>query len=278
MERESAMQSKTAVLIEALPYIQKYKGKVVVIKCSGKVLEDEGLKESLVKDISLLNHVGIKPVIVHGGGKMLDEAMEKKKIPIKKISGLRVTDAQTISLVEEVFRAIAHDLVAHLRGAGDKAAIVGKSIIRVIQKDPQLGYVGEVKKIVGKKVIQLLSKGVIPVISSIGVGKKGQPYNINADTVATAIAIAIHAEKLTILTDVDGVMEHGSLIPTLSIAQVRQKIKSGIISQGMIPKAEACVDAVNGNVHKAHLINGTTPHALLLEIFTDTGIGTEIVP
>ena len=189
-----------------------------------------------------------------------------------------MTDAQTITLVVNVFQAVAIDLVAHLQKAGDKAARVKQDVIKVVQKDPQLGYVGEVKKIVGKKVTQLLSKGVIPVISSIGVGKNGKSYNINADTVATAIAIALHAEKLTILTDVDGVMEHGSLIPTLSIAQVRQKIKSGIISQGMIPKVEACVDAVRGEVHKAHLINGTTPHALLLEIFTDTGIGTEIIP
>lgn len=265
-------------MIEALPYIQKYKGKIVVIKCSGKVLEEESMKKSLVRDISLLNHVGIKPVVVHGGGKMLDEAMEKKSIPIRKIGGLRVTDKRTISLVEKVFGQIARGLVAHLRKAGDKAECVGSDVISVIQKDKKLGFVGEVKHIAGKKIVNLLSKGCIPVISSIGVDAQGQPYNINADTAATAVAIALHAEKLTILTDVDGVFEHEALLPTLKTSQVRKKITSGIISHGMIPKVEACVAAVKGSVHKAHLINGTVPHALLLEIFTDTGIGTEIVP
>lgn len=265
-------------MIEALPYIQKYKGKIVVIKCSGKVLEEESMKKSLVRDISLLNHVGIKPVVVHGGGKMLDEAMEKKSIPIRKIGGLRVTDKRTISLVEKVFGQIARGLVAHLRKAGDKAECVGSDVISVIQKDKKLGFVGEVKHIAGKKIVNLLSKGCIPVISSIGVDAQGQPYNINADTAATAVAIALHAEKLTILTDVDGVFEHEALLPTLKTSQVRKKITSGIISHGMIPKVEACVAAVKGSVHKAHLINGTVPHALLLEIFTDTGIGTEIIP
>ena len=271
------IKEKANVLIEALPYIQKYKDKIVVIKYGGKAMVNEELKNSVITDIVLLNNVGIKAVVVHGGGPEVNKEMEKAKIEPKFVDGLRVTDKETLNIVKKVFLKINKEVVKKISDAGGKAVTLNHESIFAYQKNSSLGYVGEVSSIDKKKIISLLKKDYIPVISSLGTDDKGQAYNINADSVATAVAINLNAEKLTILTDVDGVMENGIFLPHLSISEIKNKINRGVINGGMIPKVIACMDAVKNGCKKAHLINGTIKNALLLEIFTDKGIGTEIV-
>ena len=273
------LNQKTNVLIETLPYIKRYHGKIVVIKYGGKAMKN-GLKRSVMTDIVLLKHVGMNPVIVHGGGPEINKEMEKRKIEPKFIDGLRVTDAQTMEIVEGVFDKMNSEIAKLIKKCGGKPiSISGKDhkLIYVKQKDPKLGLVGEIKKINPEIILSLLSQNYIPIISPIGVDKENKMYNINADSAASALASALGAEKLTILTDVMGVYENKKLIPQLSIRSARKKIKKGIITKGMIPKVEACIDAVKKGCPKAHLVDGTIRHSLLLEIFTDKGIGTEIV-
>ena len=264
------------VLIEALPYIQQYKNKIVVIKVGGKVLENEDLKKAFIKDIILLNHVGIHPVIVHGGGPSIDKALKKAKIQIKKVHGLRVTNKKTLAIVKNTMKTINNDLVKHIKKEKDNATTANVNLIKVTQKDKKLGYVGKIKNINTKKIFSILNKKTIPVFSPLGMNTSSA-YNINADTLATELAVELKAEKLTLVTNVDGVFEKNNLISHLSIKDAKTKIKKGIIKEGMIPKVQACIHAVNKKVKKAHLINGTIKHSLLIEIFTDKGIGTEIV-
>ena len=271
------VKEKTQVLIEALPYIQQYKNKIVVIKVGGKVLENEDLKKAFIKDIILLNHVGIHPVLVHGGGPSIDASLKKKKIKVKKVHGLRVTNKQTLEIVKETMKNINIDLVKHIKKEKDNAVKANPNLIKVKQKDKKLGYVGKIKKINTKKILSILNKKIIPVFSPLGVNGNKSMYNINADTLATELAVSLKAEKLTLVTNVDGVLEKNNLISHLSIKDANKKIKKGIIKEGMIPKVQACIHAVKAKVKKAHLINGTTKHSLLIEIFTDKGIGTEIV-
>lgn len=274
------IKQKAGTLIEALPYIQKYHGKTVVIKYGGAAMVDDKLKKSVMTDIVLLKHVGMNPVIVHGGGPNISKAMKKAGIEPKFVNGLRVTDKKTISIVHKEFEKINKELVETLKKLGSKAiSVVGtdNKLIHVTQKDPELGFVGDIKKINPEMIHPLVKDGYIPVISPIGVDEEGLWYNINADTAAASIAIALKAEKLTLLTDVDGVFEKKKLVPTLTVKQVADKIKKKIINGGMIPKTKACQHAVDKGCKKAHLINGKIKHALLLEIFTDKGVGTEIV-
>ncbi len=273
------IKQKAGTLIEALPYILKYHNKVVVIKYGGAAMVDEELKKSVMEDIVLLDHMGMKPVIVHGGGPNVSAAMKKAGIEPKFVNGLRVTDKETMVIVHKEFEKINKELVSNLRKLGSKAlTVIGtdNKLINVKQKDPQLGYVGEIKKINPEIIDMLVKDNYIPVISPIGADNEGSWYNINADTAAAAIAIGLKAEKLTLLTDVDGVFENEELIPTLTTKQVEEKIAAGVIHGGMIPKTNACTYAVDNGCKKAHLINGKIEHALLLEIFTDKGVGTEI--
>lgn len=267
---------KAKILIdEALPYLQKFRDKIIVIKYGGKAMINNALKESVMKDIAFLKAVGIKPVIVHGGGVIVTKELEKQKITPIFIRGLRVTDAQTIKIVEKIFMEINEGIQANLK----KFGVQSKGLyhcMQVEQKSSALGFVGEVKKVNVEKIKKILKRNKIPVISPLGM-KGNFVYNINADTAAVEIALALKALKLTILTDVDGVLEHKKLISHLSIDDAHKYIKKEIITEGMIPKVEACMYAVKAGCPKAHLINGTRPHSLLFEIFTKEGIGTEIV-
>lgn len=274
------LKQKINTLIEALPYIQKYYGKTVIIKYGGNAMVKPSLKKSVITDIVLLKHVGINPVVVHGGGPEVNEAMKKANIEPKFINGLRVTDKKTMEIVEEVFEDINQEICKLIKKSGGKPLSVSgrdHKLIVVKQKDEKLGYVGEIKKINPEIVTSVIKENYIPVISPIGISKENETYNINADTAASALAVALKSEKLTILTDVDGVYEKGKLLPQLTTRQAKKKIRKGIINKGMIPKVEACIYAVKSGCQKAHLINGVRKHSLLLEIFTDKGVGTELV-
>ncbi len=267
---------KAKILIdEALPYLHKFRGKVMVIKYGGKAMVNDLVKESVMKDVAFLKAVGIKPVIVHGGGPEVTREMEKLGAKPVFVNGLRVTDAETVEIIRKVFAKINDEIRAALKKMHCRSEAL-YDCMHVEQKDEKLGFVGEVKKVDVEKIKKMLDGGITSVISPLGT-KDGQTYNINADSAAVKVAVALKAVKLTILTDVDGVMENGALIPHLSIAQARRLIKNGVITKGMIPKVEACMEAVEAGCRKAHLINGTVPHSLLFEIFTEEGIGTEVV-
>ena len=267
------LSNKTQVLIEALPYIKKYNHKIVVIKFGGNAMSE---MRHVIEDIVLLKHIGIKPVVVHGGGPEIDKELKKAKIKIRFINGLRYSDNKTIKIVEKVFLKINHDIVSNLKSHGAEA-INAAGVVKVKQKNPKLGLVGEVKKVDSNKILKIINKGFIPVISPLGIGNGSKHYNINADTAASNIAVALKAEKLTILTNVDGVIINKKLQTHIDFNTAKKEMKKSIISKGMIPKVEACIYAVKNKCPKAHLINGLVPHSLLLEIFTDKGIGTEIV-
>lgn len=267
---------KTTVLIEALPYIQKYSGKIFVIKCGGNVMIDEAIKKSVIGDIALLKHVGINPIVVHGGGPEINKEMQKAKLKPKFVNGLRYTDKKIMYIVRKVSFKINKEIGLLLNAEKCKADNLTNGLMKTRIKDKNLGLVGKIVKVDKKKIMKKIKGGIIPIISPVG--HDGKNYNnINADTVATKVAEAVKAEKLTILTDVGGVYKNGKLISHLSIKDAEKEIKRGVISKGMIPKVLGCINAVQKGVKKAHLIDGTLKHSVLLEIFTDKGIGTEIV-
>ena len=268
------IQKKAEVLSEALPYIQKYSGKIFVIKYGGNAMIDEGIKKSIMGDIALLKHVGINPIVVHGGGPSINKEMQKAKIKPQFVEGLRYTDKQTMNIVKKVSKKINQGIQDLLKS--EKCPAENLMVIKSKIKGKKLGLVGEITRINKNLLIKKIRSGITPVISPVGKGMFNY-HNINADTVATKIAEAVKAEKLTILTNVEGVYEKGKKISHLSIKDAKEGIKKGVISKGMIPKVLACVHAVNQGVKKAHLIDGTIKHSLLLEIFTNKGIGTEIV-
>lgn len=264
---------KTKVLIEALPYIKKYNGSIVVIKFGGDAMSK---MTHLVEDIVLLKHIGANPIIIHGGGPEINAELKKAKIKPKFINGLRYTDDVTIKIVEKVFSKINKEIVHNITMHGAKSMSVN-GCIKVKQKSHELDLVGEIININKRKILKILKSEFIPVISPLGIGNDGKHYNINADTAASHIAVALNAEKLTILTNVDGVIINGKFLSHIDFDTAKNGIKKGTINKGMIPKLEACIYAVKNKCPKAHLINGLVPHSLLLEIFTDKGIGTEIV-
>jgi len=270
------MEKASLLTDEALPYIQKFKGKTFVIKYGGNAMKSLELQKSVIKDISLLKTVGINIVVVHGGGPNITEEMKKIGLEPTFVNGHRITNESTIKIVENMSKKINSEICELLNEFQILAENISDCII-VEQKDKQLGYVGTIKKVMVDKIENAIKVGKVPVISPIGLDSNNQKYNINADSVAVKVAIAIKAEKFTLLTDVDGVLENGQLMTHLSLDAAAKKIKKGIITKGMIPKVEACMEAVEEGCPKAHLINGTISHALLLEIFTDKGIGTEIV-
>lgn len=269
----TSLNEKTQVLIEALPYIKKYQGKIVVIKFGGNAMDEI---EHVIEDIVLLKSIGISPVVVHGGGPEVDIEMKRLGIVPKFVNGLRYTDGKTMKIAEKVFTKINDSIVKSISIHHAKA-LNASSHIKVKQKSKELGFVGDIIGIDAAKLRSLIDSSFIPVISPLGKDAKGQMHNINADTVASHAAVALKAEKLTILTNVDGVMLSNKIITHLNFATAKHAIKSGSISKGMIPKVEACIYAVRNKCPKAHLINGLTSHSLLLEIFTDEGVGTEIV-
>jgi acetylglutamate kinase len=279
---------KINTLFESFPYIREFYGKTVVIKYGGNAMIDESLKRSFAEDMVLLKYVGVNPVVVHGGGPQIDELLKKVGKETRREKGLRVTDAETIQYVEMVLVGqVNKEIVNNINYAGGKAVgLSGKDGKLVVAEKLyheengekiDIGFVGSVKS-VNDDLLRILEKDrYIPVIAPIGVDEEGNTYNINADTVAGKVAEALKAEKLILLTDVEGVKVDGTLASTLTISDVQALIKKGTISSGMIPKTECCIEALKGGVNKTHVIDGRAEHAVLLEIFTDAGIGTEIV-
>lgn len=277
---------KANVLIEAIPYIHAFRRKIFVIKYGGSILDDDKIRHNVLEDIVFLSYVGIRTIIVHGGGPQISARIKQNGIKPEFHNGIRVTDKETLKIVIEELDKLNTKIVEEIRKLkGDVTGLKGQeNIIRVKKKvaDRELGYVGTITSVNQEALEDHLRKGRITVVSPMGVSVEKQPHNINADEVASAIANSMGAEKLVLLTDVPGVMRDPqnpeSLISTLTIEQVTQLIKSNVIQGGMIPKVTSCVEALNGGgVHKTHIVDARLPHALLLEFFTDQGVGTQIL-
>ena len=278
---------KAEVLIEALPYIQRFNRKIIVVKYGGSAMTDENLKKNVIEDVVLLKLVGFKPVIVHGGGKDISGWLKKvgKVSEFKK--GLRVTDEDTMEVAEMVLNKVNKELVSLIQTLGVKAVgVSGKDagLLQVTRKTADgedIGFVGEVCDVNPKLIYDLLEKDFLPVICPVGADASYHSYNVNADEAASAIAEALGAEKLAFLTDIEGVLydkdDPDSLISRLTVSQAEQMIADGHAGGGMIPKLQNCIDAINNNVSRVHILDGRVPHCLLLEIFTKEGIGTMIV-
>jgi acetylglutamate kinase len=273
-----------ALLIQALPYIRRFTGKVIVVKVGGVPMTDPARARSLAKDVLLLHSVGIRPVLVHGGGPQIDEQMERQgKVPEFR-GGLRVTDADTLDIVRMVLVGkINRELVGALNALEPVAVgVAGEDgrLLEAAQVDPALGFVGKVEKVRAELLHALLNDGMVPIVSTVGADVSGQPYNVNADDAARAIAVAMGAEKLIYLTATPGLLadpgDTSSLIQRLSTGEARGRIADASVTGGMIPKLTACAEAVEGGVGSAHMIDGRAEHALLVELFTDEGIGTMI--
>ncbi|MDQ2085408.1 acetylglutamate kinase [Herbivorax sp. ANBcel31] len=280
---------KAEILIEALPYIQKLFGKTVVIKYGGNAMINEELKNSVIEDITLLKYIGMNPVVIHGGGPDITNALNKFNIKSEFINGLRVTDKETMETAQMVLVGKTNkEIVSLLNQMGGKAiglsGIDGKLIecekykTSVKGEEVDLGYVGKIKKI-NSKLIELVAKDeYIPIVAPIGVGENGESYNINADTVAGEIAASLKAEKLMLLTDVEGVKtKDDKIVPALTAKEAHELIDKDVINGGMIPKVLGCIDALEKGVGRTHIVDGRIPHCLLLEIFTNKGIGTMIM-
>lgn len=291
------LQKKTAhqiadVLIEALPYIQRFKGKTIVVKFGGNAMVDEALKHSFARDIVLMKLVGLNPIVVHGGGPQIGQLLEKLSIKTEFVDGLRVTDSQTMDVVEMVLGGLVNkEIVSLINQHGGKAiGLTGKDgdLIRakkvtLTKTSPEtqvpeiidLGYVGEVSSIDPAAVDMLSHSDFIPVIAPVGAGEDGRSYNINADLVAGKLAEVLKAEKLILLTNTAGILDkQGSLLTGLTLKNIDDLIADGTISGGMIPKTRCATDALKGGVHSVHIIDGRVEHAVLLELFTDQGVGT----
>lgn len=282
-------EEKTEVLIEALPYITRFRDKVVVVKYGGNVLsgsDDAGALKLFAEDIVLMRQVGMKPVVVHGGGPQIGEMLKKLNIQSEFRNGLRVTDADTLDVARMVLVGkVNRDIVSAINTHGALAVGVSGEDARLIEVkplDPELGFVGEITAVNSTVIDRLIAEDLIPVIATIGVDGDGQAYNINADTAAGAIAAELRAEKLVYLTNIEGlrrdVANPASLISTIKVDDLNRMLTDGSLEGGMIPKIESCVHAVQSGVQKAHILDGRAPHALLLEIFTQRGIGTEVTP
>ncbi len=286
--------NKANVLMEALPYIKRFANKTVVIKYGGHAMADERLKESFAKDVILLKYIGLNPVIVHGGGPQINDTLKKYGIVSEFVRGMRVTDAATMGVVEMVLTGqVNNEVVGLINRQGGRAVglsgkdgdlLVCRKLLQEVRgadgtvEQVDIGFVGDVVQ-VNRELIETLEHGrFIPVIAPVGVGVDGESYNVNADLVAGRVAAALSAEKLILLTDVQGVKDKaGTLLSSISVAQMHGLISDESISGGMIPKVECCAEALAGGVKKAHIIDGRVEHAVLLEIFTDKGVGTEIV-
>ena len=278
---------KAEILIEALPYIQRFSGKIIVIKYGGSAMLDDELKMKVIKDAVLLKLVGFKPVIVHGGGKEINRWVDKVGMEHEFIDGFRVTDGDTMELVEMVLSKVNKDLVAKVQSLGVNAAgISGKDggLIKVKKKMPEgkdIGFVGDIVSVDTKLVEDLIEKDFLPVIFPLGMDDEFNTYNVNADEAAAAIAMGLHAEKLVYLSDVEGVREDPddpeSVLSELFVHEAEELIEKGIISGGMLPKIQNCIDALKGGITRIHIMDGRIPHSLLLEIFTNKGIGTAIL-
>jgi len=277
------MSEKIETLLEALPYIKRFAGAVFVIKYGGAAMEEEGLKKEFAKDVALLKYVGINPVVVHGGGPMIGRLLKDLNIPTRFVDGLRVTDEKTLEVVEMVLSGLVNkEIVKNINDMGGKAiGISGKDGRLLLAKQVEgkdIGLVGDITHVDTSIINDISRHGYIPVIAPIADGVDGKSYNINADAAAGSIAQALSAEKLMLLTDVKGVIGNdGKLISMLRKKEIEDLIARKTVTGGMIPKVSCCIDALTGGVRETHIIDGRVPHAILLEVFTDSGVGTEII-
>ncbi len=290
MSEINNIEMRAQVLIEALPYIQQFRGARIVVKYGGAAMIDEELKRSVCQDVALLHYVGMRPVVVHGGGKKISEVMGRLGLEAQFIEGLRVTDDATMEVAEMVLvGTIAQDLASHIQAAGVPAvAISGRDgctlgACRLAGPNgTDLGHVGEITDIRAELINDMIDAGHIVVLSPIGRDASGSPLNINADHVAGALAAKLHAQKLVTLSDVPGLLrdrdDPSTLISELTVAEARMMLGSDAVGSGMIPKLQSCIEAVEGGVERAHMIDGSRPHSLLIELFSEQGIGTMIVP
>jgi acetylglutamate kinase len=277
--------AKATVLAEALPYIREFSGKTVVIKYGGNAMEDPGLADLFAQDVVLMRLVGMNPVVVHGGGPQISDLMRRLGKEPEFVDGLRVTDAETVDIVRmALVGKVNRDVVGSVNRHGSYA--VGLSgedagLINVAARDEKLGFVGDIRRIDASILERLIREELIPVVATVGVDDAGQAYNVNADTVAGAIAESLRAEKLVYLTNVAGMYgdlaDEASLISRIDVDRLAALVDDGVLSEGMIPKARSCVEAVKSGVSRAHILDGRIPHALLLEFFTRQGIGTMVV-
>lgn len=292
---DNSQRDRAKVLIEALPYIRRFKNATVVVKYGGHAMVDEGLKKNFALDIILLKYVGLNPVVVHGGGPQIGEVLKRLSIESEFVDGMRVTDKETMDVVEMVLVGKINKEIVTLinQNGGQSVGLSGKDgrlitarkmkylKYRGDDQPPEIidmGMVGEITKIDSRVLLNLIEGQFIPVVAPVGAGEKGESYNINADLVAGHIAASLKARKLILLTDTEGVLDkQGNLISTIRARETQQFLEDGTIKGGMMPKINCCVEAIKGGVRKAHIIDGRKEHAILLEIFTKGGIGTEIV-
>lgn len=279
---------KAGILVEALPYIKKFNGKTVVIKYGGHAMINSELKQAVMTDLVLMKFVGIHPVVVHGGGPEITGMLKRLGIESQFVGGLRVTDAPTMEVVEMVLGKLNKEITSLINRLGGRGVgLSGKdanliAAAKKLGKEQQdIGFVGEVTQMNPQLVETVIKEGYIPVVSPVGVGPGGESYNINADYVAGAMATALKADKLIILTDVEGILEDrndsASLLSTIRVQDIPSLVERGVLQGGMLPKVECCVDALKGGVNTTHILDGRVPHSILLEVFTDRGIGTMVV-
>ncbi|MCH5162907.1 MAG: acetylglutamate kinase [Clostridiales bacterium] len=272
------------IICEALPYIQKYRGKTLVIKYGGNAMNDEAITTTILQDIAALKIVGVNPILVHGGGPEINKMLSRLGIKPQFKNGLRVTDEATMEIAQMILCGkINKNIVGELNSLGVKAiGLCGKDsqLIKAESYDGELGYVGKITEINSKLLEILAEDEFVPVIASIATDDAGNSYNVNADVAAAAIGAAMHAEKLLFLSDIDGIMSNKddkeTLIDRISVAELRRMIDSGAVSGGMVPKANSCIDAIERGINSVFVLNGTLPHSILLELFTDDGVGTMI--
>ncbi len=281
------IQEKAEVLIEALPYIQQFNRKIIVVKYGGSAMTGDELRENVIKDVTLLKLVGFKPIIVHGGGKEISSWLKKCGKDSEFVNGLRVTDGETMEIAEMVLNKVNKDLVRYVESLGVRAVgLSGKdggllTVKKRFSDGQDIGFVGEITGVDPKVIFDLLEKDFLPIVAPVGLDEDYNTYNINADDAACAVAKAVNAEKLAFLTDIEGLYEDindkSTFISNLTADEAEELLNKGFIGGGMIPKLGNCIDAVRGGVNKVHILDGRIRHCLLLEIFTEKGIGTQIV-
>ena len=286
-EKVDEAMAKAQVLVEALPYIQRFNRKIIVVKYGGSAMIDEQLKDQVIQDVTLLKLVGFKPIIVHGGGKEISRWVEKTGMEPEFVNGLRKTDEPTMEIAEMVLNRVNKSLVQKVEKLGVNAVgISGKDggLLKVDKKysgGQDIGYVGEIKQVNAQILFDLLEKDFLPIVCPVGLDDDFNTYNINADDAACAIARAVQAEKLAFLTDIEGVYKDpddpDTLISELRVDEAQELMKEGYIGGGMLPKLQNCIDAIENGVSRVHILDGRIPHCLLLEIFTNKGIGTAIL-
>ena len=285
METEFSNMERAEVLTQALPYIKKYSGKIVVIKYGGNAMVNEELKQQVMEDVTLLWLIGVKVVLVHGGGPEISETMKRMGKQSQFVGGLRVTDKETVDIVQMVLSGkVNKTLVNLLQMKGGHAVGVSGidgGMIEADMKDEALGYVGRITKIRPQPILDLLEKNYIPVVSTVASDRQGNTYNINGDTAAAYIAGALHAERLIMMTDIAGILrdkdDPSTLIPALTVGQAKSLFSEGVISGGMIPKVDCCIEAIEMGVNHVVIMDGRVPHAILMELLTDEGAGTMVL-